>query len=200
MKKSIIITGILLATILGYGLLHDMDLLHDHIIRLHVVGASDSGEDQRIKLAVKDAINDELKMLLANVDTVEDAKIQILGHLADLKARGEQVLHDNGSEESITISLEQETFPLREYDTFSLPSGVYTSLRVRIGEAHGKNWWCVVFPSLCLPAAGENLEDVAASAGFSDSLCDTLTRREGYELRFFFLDWMGKLQNFFFEK
>ena len=87
MKKSIIITGILLATILGYGLLHDMDLLHDHIIRLHVVGASDSGEDQRIKLAVKDAINDELKMLLANVDTVEDAKIQILGHLANLKAR-----------------------------------------------------------------------------------------------------------------
>ena len=145
-------------------------------------------------------LNDELKMLLANVDTAEDAKIQILGHLADLKARGEQVLHDNGIQENIVISLEQETFPLREYDTFSLPSGVYTSLRVRIGEARGKNWWCVVFPSLCLPAAGENLEDVAASAGFSDSLCDTLTRREGYELRFFFLDWMGKLQNFFFEK
>ena len=155
MKKTIFFAGILLLAILGNGLLHDMDLLHDHIIRLHVVGASDSEEDQRIKLAVKDAINDELKMLLANVDTVEDAKIQILGHLANLKARGEQVLHDNGVQENIVISLEQETFPLREYDTFSLPSGVYTSLRVRIGEARGKNWWCVVYPTVCVPAASK---------------------------------------------
>ena len=200
MKKTIILAVAILVIVYGTGLLCDMEMLHENVIRLHVVGATDSEKDQTVKLAVKDAINETLNQLLVGVNSTEDAKAIILDQLSVLKACGEQVLRDNGFQEHIWISLEQEAFPVREYDTFSLPSGVYTSLRIRIGEAEGRNWWCVVFPSLCLPAVGENFDDVAAGAGFSDSLCDTLTGEPEYELRFFFLDWLGKLQNFFFEK
>lgn len=199
MRKTFIILTILLLTCYGFGLWRDMETLHEQVIRLHVVGASDSEADQQVKLAVKDAINAELKVLLDHANTVDEAKSTISNNLQSLKAIGEQVLRDHGSYDTIEITLGQEAFPLREYDTFTLPSGVYSSLRIKIGRAEGKNWWCVVFPSLCLPAAGENLEDVAAGAGFTDTLCDTLTGAPEYEIRFFFLDWMGKLQNFWFE-
>ena len=89
---------------------------------------------------------------------------------------------------------------MRQYDTFALPSGVYESLRISIGEAQGKNWWCVVFPSLCMPAVGENFSDAAAGAGFDDGLTNTLQQKKGYEIRFFLLDWLGWLENLLFRK
>jgi stage II sporulation protein R len=88
-----------------------------------------------------------------------------------------------------------EEFSKRVYDTFSLPAGLYESLRIIIGEGEGKNWWCVVFPELCLPATSEGFEETASCAGFPDALTAALEGEEGYEIRFFLLDVLGRLEN-----
>ena len=95
-----------------------------------------------------------------------------------------------GFSDTVAVSLTEEAFPTRDYDTFSLPAGVYKALRVVIGEGEGKNWWCVVFPQLCM---GEGFVETSA---MSDELSQTLTGE--YEIRFWLLEKLGQLKNHFF--
>ncbi len=178
-------------------LIADRKTLREELIRLHVVAASDSAEDQEIKLCVRDAVLRSLEQALKDAADMEQAKAYIQTHLPQIEAAANQALAALGVTDQAVVSFMEEAFPTRVYDTFSLPSGVYESLRITIGEGAGHNWWCVVFPRMCLPATTGGVEDVAAGAGFSDSLTDTLTRHQGYEVRFFFLDVLGRIENFF---
>ena len=175
----------------------DRKILGENLIRLHVVADSDSDADQNVKLQVRDAITRRLQPVMGDFQNVRQAEDYLQAHLSELEQIANQALEAAGSSDKATVTLGKEAFPLRRYDTFSLPSGVYRSLRITIGEGQGKNWWCVVFPSLCMPAAGENFNDTAAGAGFSNGLSDTLKEEEPYQVRFFLLDLLGKVQNFF---
>lgn len=180
------------------GIAADLKDLQHSVIRLHVVGASDSEEDQAVKLQVRDAVVSYVDQALSHVMTLEEAKAWLSENLPCIQEAANDVLSELGLSDRAVVTLQSEAFPVRHYDTFSLPSGVYEALRVTIGEGQGKNWWCVVFPSLCLPAVGENTEDIAAGAGFSQTLTNTVTRQEGYKVRFYFMDVLGKIENFFF--
>ena len=94
----------------------------------------------------------------------------------------------------VEISLGEERFPTRYYETFALPAGRYTALRVRLGSAAGHNWWCVCFPSLCSAACVDELDAVAAGAGFSDGELDLITGRKSYAIRFKVLEWLEALR------
>ena len=107
------------------------------------------------------------------------------------------MLDAEGVKDRANVTLTAEEFPTRIYDTFTLPAGIYDSLRITIGSGEGHNWWCVVFPSLCVPAATEGVADTAASAGFSDGLSGAITGQSGYDVRLFLLDCLGKLENLF---
>lgn len=133
----------------------------EKIIRLHVVANSDSNVDQAVKLCVRDAVLREAQCALSSA---ADAKQAILTDLPALEAAANAELQRQGSGDTARVSFRRELFPTRDYDTFSLPSGVYQSLRVTIGKGEGHNWWCVIFPSLCLPAVSE---DSLAAAGLS---------------------------------
>jgi stage II sporulation protein R len=196
--KRLVFLAVLVSCFYTGALLADKEKLHDELIRLHVVGSSDSMEDQAIKLQVRDAIIVSLHQALEDATDIEQAKSYILDHLPQIEAAANAVLQELGSEDIAVVSFMEEAFPVRDYDTFSLPSGVYNSLRITIGDGNGKNWWCVVFPSLCFQASSTGVEDVAAGAGFSDELSNTVTRQEGYQIRFYFLDMLGKIENFFF--
>ena len=196
--KRLVFLLVLVSCFYTGALLADKEKLHDELIRLHVVGASDSMEDQTIKSQVRDAIIVSLQQALEDATDIEQAKSYILDHLPQIEAAANAVLQELGSEDIAVVSFMEEAFPVRDYDTFSLPSGVYNSLRITIGDGNGKNWWCVVFPSLCFQASSTGVEDVAAGAGFSDELSNTVTRQEGYQIRFYFLDMLGKIENFFF--
>ena len=196
--KRLVFLLVLVSCFYTGALLADKEKLHDELIRLHVVGASDSMEDQTIKLQVRDAIIVSLQQALEDATDIEQAKSYILEHLPQIEAAANAMLQELGSEDSAVVSFMEEAFPVRDYDTFSLPSGVYNSLRITIGDGNGKNWWCVVFPSLCFQASSTGVEDVAAGAGFSDELSNTVTRQDGYQIRFYFLDMLGKIENFFF--
>lgn len=174
----------------------DRQQLQNNVIRLHVVGESDSEEDQNLKLQVRDAILEELSAL-EELTEISDAKEAVEEMLPKLQEAANRVLSQAGSSAKAAVSFLMEEFPVRDYETFRLPSGVYHSLRVTVGEGEGKNWWCVVFPKLCLGAVSRDVRSTAAGAGFSDSLGNAITGEEGYELDFFILDVLGKLENFF---
>ena len=196
--KRLLFLVVLVSCFYTGALLADKQTLREELIRLHVVAASDSAEDQAVKLQVRDAVIDSLRQALADAADMAQAKAYIESHLPQIEAAANRVLRELGVEDSATVTFLEEAFPLRQYDTFSLPSGIYESLRITIGDGQGKNWWCVVVPSLCFQSTSADVEDVAAGAGFSDGLSNAVTRQEGYQIRFFFLDLLGKIENYFF--
>ena len=177
------------------GIAADQKKLTEEVIRLHVVANSDSREDQELKLQVRDAVIALLEEASDKMPTREQAYAYIEEHLEQITEAANRVIEAAGFSDKVQVTLLQEEFDTREYDTFTLPAGVYDSLRIVIGDGEGKNWWCVVFPRLCL--AGTELEETAAGAGFSDTLTDTIQQKEGYEVRFWLMDQLGKILNFF---
>lgn len=119
------------------------------LVRLHVIAASDDATEQAIKLDVRDAVLSYLEPKLDSAADIAGAEALIEANLDGIAAAAESAAQ--GREVSVTLG--EEYYPTREYDTFSLPAGRYQSLRVTLGEGAGHNWWCVVFPPLCLTAA-----------------------------------------------
>ena len=178
--------------IYGWEIVTDSQALHDQLLRLHVVGASDSREDQDVKLLVRDAILQSLEEGLRDVTDPQQAWDYVARMLPKVESAANRCLAAAGFSDTVAVSLTEEAFPTREYDTFSLPAGVYRALRVVIGEGEGQNWWCVVFPQLCMGTEAEFVE-TANMAGFSEELTGTL---EGeYELRFWLLEKLGEVKN-----
>ena len=198
LMKRVGICLILAALVWCGTLLSDRQKLNEDLIRLHVVANSDSQADQEIKLRVRDAVVSSLQSDLAKVADVEEAKAYLRENLAKIQQIANDVLEKAGFDGEAVVTLCREAFDTRYYDTFTLPAGIYESLRITIGEGSGHNWWCVVFPTLCLPATTEGFADTAAGAGFSDSLTGALTGETEYQVRFFLLDALGKLEAQFF--
>ena len=194
--KSVVALLLVIGALYTYSVYRDRKVLNDQIIRLHVVADTDSQIDQEVKLLVRDEILRLVNMIKTDDISKEEALKQLQEQLPVLQEAANTILQQAGQKYEAIVTLQQEAFPTRDYDTFSLPAGVYDSLRVTIGSGEGKNWWCVVFPDLCLPAVAADVEDTAVEAGFSDTLSKTLTREDGYEVRFWILDCFGKLQNF----
>lgn len=177
------------------GLIRDRQILRRELIRLHVVGASDAEKDQDLKLQVKDAVVKSLQAEMEHLADAEAAKAYLQENLPKIQALANRVLEEAGCSDVVQVSLGLEEFPARIYDTFVLPAGVYEALRITIGEGLGRNWWCVAFPALCMPATTEGFEEAASCAGFSETLTETLDGAEGYEIRFYLLDLLGRLGN-----
>lgn len=189
--KRIGFLALVVAIVWCGGLLADKQRLRQDLLRLHVVAASDSEADQAVKLRVRDAVLGSLREGLADLTDMEQAKEYVTEMLPKLEQAANQVLAESGFQERARVSLTEWEFPKRDYDTFSLPAGVYNALRVVIGGGEGKNWWCVVFPELCTGATTEEFEEMSH---FSDGLNDTLTGE--YEIRFWILDKLGQIENF----
>ena len=182
----------------GAGLLRDSKALEENLVRLHVVANSDSQEDQDLKLQVRDAVVEQLNQVMGTLDSAQAAKDFLSAHLTEIQQTATEVLQEAGSQLKAQVSLALEEFPTRVYDTFQLPAGLYEALRITIGEGEGHNWWCVVFPTLCVPASSEGFQETAEAAGLSDRLAGTLTQDSGgYEIRFRLLDWLGQVKNWF---
>ena len=190
--KQLVLCACLSAGIWVWGLFADRQTLNEELLRLHVVAASDSQKDQSVKLQVRDAVIEYLSEDLAKIGDIDRAKAYIQENLPQIQQVANETLKALGCRETAVVTLRKEMFDTRVYDTFTLPAGVYEALRITIGEGQGRNWWCVVFPTLCVPATSDGFEDVAAGAGFSDSLTGAL---EGEcEIRFYFLDLLGRLE------
>ena len=119
------------------------------VFRLHVIANSDSDEDQQLKLKVRDSLLQYMNTLCSNCSTKEEAMLIANNHKNDFQEIAENVIIENNYNYPVKIKINNFYFPTKTYGDISLPAGYYDALRVEIGEAKGKNWWCVMFPSLC---------------------------------------------------
>ena len=155
------------------------------LIRLHVVANSDSPSDQALKLKVRDAVLAQAEAGLEGCTTLAEAEERLSALLPELEAAAEETAAAAGYGGPIRSSLTWENYPTRTYDTFSLPAGAYLSLRLTIGEGAGRNWWCVVFPPLCMAATTEEFADGAGEAGLTEEEIALITgESEGCVVRF----------------
>ena len=194
------LAGLLVLSLSFFGsVIRDRIQLSENLVRLHVVADSDETADQEEKLAVRDAVLEFLEPKMESVTDADSARKTIQSLLPELEQVSNQTLEARNSGNRAVVTLQKDAFPTRVYDTFTLPSGVYDSLRITVGSGQGHNWWCVVFPELCIPETTEGFADAAEAGGFSDSVIETVTD-EPMEIRFFLLDLLGRIQNALFHR
>lgn len=165
------------------------EALSDALVRLHVIAVSDEAEEQEIKLRVRDSVLAYLEPRLEGADDAAKARELISAELDGIKAAAETAAE--GREVSVTLS--REYYPTRDYGNFALPAGSYESLRVVLGEGEGHNWWCVVFPPLCLSAA--EAENALETLG-GDSAQLLSGEGEGVVFKFRLLELWGELMEY----
>lgn len=172
--------------------IHGEAEIYDRVIRLHVLANSDSEEDQALKLIVRDAVLEKTRTLLEHVDQKEKAEEILREAIPTLEDVARQALQQAGADNTVTVTLGQEEYPTRQYESLAFPAGEYLSLRVMIGEAEGQNWWCVLFPPLCLTAAtdAKKTEATCLSAGLTGEQYRVIadTDQTKYKLRFKILE------------
>lgn len=153
-------------------------------LRLHIVANSDSAQDQALKLRVRDSMLQEVSVLFEKVpdqaQAVQTARLQ----LPRLQAAAERAVRENGSRQQVRVRLVRMRFPTTHYEDFSLPAGEYDALRIELGKAAGHNWFCVLYPGLCLPSA-----ECAAYPKQTENRLIT----GKCEVRLALLDWLQKI-------
>lgn len=198
MKKSVLIllsALLLLIALLSILPIHSESLIYDEVLRLHVIANSDSDADQELKLLVRDAILEETQKILKNIKSREEAEKIISEHSALLENIALETVRKNRFDYSVALELGKEKYPTKNYESCAFPSGEYLSLRIKIGEASGENWWCVLFPPLCLSAATD--KDAFTSVGITDSQYQIITETDNpkYKIRFKLLESFEQLIN-----
>ena len=168
--------------------------LPEKLLRLRVVAESDSPKDQADKLLVRDAVLAALEPRIADCASLEEAQAAAGAALPQLAEAAGAALTAAGRPRPLTLCLGTEDCPLRAYGTFTLPAGQYETLTVTLGEGEGHNWWCVVFPPLCLAAAGEGGEEDGEEWSVFSPAEKRLVTAEGVEIRFRCLELLERLR------
>lgn len=147
----------------------------DNLVRLHIVANSDSADDQAVKLKVRDAVLEHMQAKYPNGASRDEAVSYIKSSLPEIEKLATDVLKDNGFNEPVQASFGVYPFPTKSYDNLMLPAGMYDAVRIEIGAAEGKNWWCVMFPPLCIsdgsaigmsPSSQAQLKDSIGASNF----------------------------------
>lgn len=191
MKKRILILFLSLTVVIGLLTIlpvHNESDIYNNVLRLHVIANSDSDADQSLKLLVRDSILIDAKELLQDVSTIKDAEQIIAQSSERLQNTAEQTIRENGYDYPVEVTLGTEEYPTKNYESCAFPSGKYVSLQVKIGEATGQNWWCVLYPPLCLSAATD--QNAFAEVGLTDGQYQIITdsKNPKYKLRFKILE------------
>lgn len=179
--KAVACGAVLAVTFSICGFSAKCDNIRNNVLRLHVLANSDSPEDQALKLKVKDAVlavSDEIFSECESESEAAEAASRAAGLFQNA---AENVIFENGYAYPVTVEVADTWFEKRIYDDFTLPAGTYEALRVVIGSGEGHNWWCVMFPALCLPAASETGD---FSEVLSEAETDMVERPQSYAARF----------------
>lgn len=195
-KKILICTIIILAISLFAGMLpiHGESEIYDTVVRLHVLANSDSEEDQALKLKVRDEVISVVTPAVDGCKTQAEAIERIEKIIPEIEQRATEKIKSQGYGYSVKVVLGEEYYPTRTYETCAFPEGKYVSLRVLIGEGEGQNWWCCLFPPLCLSAAtdgsDESNEDAFISVGLTGDQYKVITETKNpkYRVRFKILE------------
>ncbi len=178
-----------LITVLGFLPIRGESELYQNVVRLHVLANSDSEEDQTLKLEVRDAILEKTQLMLRGCTSKSQAQQIIEYNLPKIEATAKNAVTRAGYDYSVSVQLGNEEYPTKNYEGCCFPAGEYLSLRVLIGSAEGQNWWCVLFPPMCLSAASDSSE-AFAQVGLTGDQYNVITQTQNpkYKVRFKLLE------------
>lgn len=192
-----------LAVLIAVGVLSFMPVwgeseIYNDVLRLHVIAESDSTADQELKLKVRDAVLMCVSEKVAQCENFDEA-YEIIDSMKDeIRSAALRCVRENGEDCSIKVELGREKYPRREYDSAVLPAGTYNSLRVTLGEGEGKNWWCVLFPTICTGFAQKEPDKTEYIAtGFTPEEYKLITGESGeVKIRFKVLEMLSEILGF----
>lgn len=172
----------------------------DSIIRFHVRANSDSEEDQELKILVKNRIVQFLEIELQSAASLDEARNILYDVKDEIAGIALEVIREEGYEYNVNVYFEQSYFPMKVYGDMSFPPGEYEAFRVDIGDAYGKNWWCVLYPPLCFVDSTYSVVPDDTKSQFQDVLSDEAYRaitmddleENTYEFRFKFLEFLNR--------
>lgn len=162
------------------------DQVREDTLRLHIVASSDTVADQSLKLRVRDAVLQETARLCKNAPNQEAAKEILSGNLSQITHVAGRILSMAGRPMVVKAEMETGYFTTSHYPGATLPAGSYDALRITLGEGNGHNWWCCLYPTLCLSAA---------TATYAEESENTVVTAGGFEVRFALVEWWEKITN-----
>ena len=151
----------------------------DKVFRLHILANSDTSEDQQLKLKVRDEITRYTDSLFADCRTKQESMEKAKQNLPRIIQQAENVIRSQGFDYSVDAYVTNMSFDTRAYDEFTLPAGNYDALRIVIGEGKGHNWWCVLYPAVCVPSAEKKIGSV-----LNENETELVTDSDRYIIRF----------------
>lgn len=189
MKKTdvILLTGLIGSIVFSNfaGFEKKLDNIEHEVLRMHILANSDTEYDQNLKLRVRDKLLENSDEIFSGCENLEEMKIRANEKLDDINDIVLDVIHANGYDYAASTQLVNMEFDTREYGDITMPAGKYDALRITIGEAQGHNWWCVMYPPLCIPAAEKvESDEQAAEDYFEAEELDIMKNPEKYEVRF----------------
>lgn len=172
----------------------DAAAVQEGVLRFHIVAASDSEEDQQLKLKVRDGIATLTDRLFADADSKAEAIARTQEHKEEITAAANEILRQNGSAQTATVEIKNLYFPTKQYDEIFFPAGHYDAIHITLGEGKGENFWCVMFPALCVPSVSQDNARLL-SAVLEEDAVQLVTRP--YSFKFKTAEWLGKLTQLF---
>lgn len=173
--------------------------VREDILRLHIIANSDSASDQSLKLTVRDTLLQKSGELFGECDDILSAKALAATNLLSVQNIAQRCVYNQGYDYTVRVELGKSYFPTRLYENVTLPAGYYDAVKIIIGEGKGQNWWCVMFPCLCLPGAYKKQEQL--SSVLSDKEIALVLSDPKYEVRFWlvekYYETKNKLKNYF---
>ena len=193
-KKLLALTLILLVSVLFISVIPtDAEAaIYEDTLRLHILANSDSDEDQKLKLLLRDKILEKYGIMLSGCESLDDAKARSEELLQNIEEDCEEWILELGRDYGVDAVIGVEWYDTREYEGFTLPAGYYISLRVIIGEGEGRNWWCVMYPPMCLDVATEQAEADDAVINYTKEETK-LIEGGGYTVKFKLLEMFSRV-------
>lgn len=192
--KSIIL-GLVLSVLLSQtAFAVQCDQMSTKLLRLHILANSDSDEDQQLKLNVRDQVLAQAGYLFEHTNTKEEAKVITQEHIKEIQAIAQSYIKEQGYNYTVSCQLKKLPFNTRHYENITLPAGEYDALQVVIGQGEGQNWWCVMFPPMCISSAEETTD---MGGVLSESEQEIIENEVKYEYKFKAVEVFQDIVSFF---
>lgn len=184
--EAALIAGLICTIILSTASFSsDCKNIREDVFRVHILANSDSTEDQELKLKVRDKLQSYCLDMFKECESSYEAQALAQNNLDIIQTQVQNTVYENGYDYGVSIEVGNEYFSTRDYENFTLPAGQYKALVVKLGKAEGKNWWCCLYPTVCINAASENNspDDVLNS-----SELEIVENKEKYEVRLWIVE------------
>ena len=191
--KSLLCSFVISSLISMTGFCSVCENLQNDVFRLHIIANSGSEQDQSLKLKIRDGILEYTSKLFAECKDRDEAIIAAKENLEDIKRFSQDMVYTYGYGYKVDAYITEMDFDTRIYEDFTMPAGKYQALRIVIGNGNGHNWWCMLYPALCIPSAQQNKPELS----LDENEIDVISNSDKYEVKFRLVEIFEAIRSFF---